>query len=305
MQGLQVIAGSRRSELAVRQTRLVLDAIQAARSAVRSSIRFFDTLGDRTIGALVPPPGGKGLFTAELERALLAEEIDLAVHSLKDLPVVTTPELAIAAVPKRASARDVIVGRKKWTLDTLPGGASVGTSSPRRAAQVRHYRKDIEIRPIRGNVGTRITKMERGDVDALVLAEAGLNRLERDTSTATRVPLDVMLPAPGQGALAVQCRATDKRMMDLLAALDCSRTRLVTTTERLFLRALGGGCASPVGAFATADEYGAIDLRGAVLSTDGSSATWVYGTGSDPAELGPRLAKEVLERKSKEESKHA
>ena len=305
MNRLRLTAGSRRSELAVRQTQLVLDAIQAARPEIRTEIRFFDTLGDRTIGALVPPPGGKGLFTKELERALLAEEIDLAVHSLKDLPVATSPELVTAAVPKRGSARDVIVGRKEWTLDTLPGGASIGTSSPRRAAQLRHYRKDIEVRPIRGNVGTRIAKMERGEVDALILAEAGLNRLGRDNSFAVCLPLDVMLPAPGQGALAVQCRAADNRMCDLLAALDCRRTRIATTTERTFLSALGGGCASPVGALATVDEAGVIDLRGVLLASDGSSGTWVHGAGSDPAEVGTRLANEALERKSREGAAHA
>lgn len=305
MNRLRLTAGSRRSELAVRQTQLVLDAIKAARPEVRTEIRYFDTLGDRTIGALVPPPGGKGLFTAELERALLAEEIDLAVHSLKDLPVATYPELVIAAVPKRGSVRDVIVGRKEWTLDTIPGGASIGTSSPRRAAQVRYCRKDIEVRPIRGNVGTRIAKMERGDVDALILAEAGLNRLGRDDTYAARLPLDVMLPAPGQGALAVQCRTEDARMCDLLTALDCRRTRIATTTERTFLSALGGGCASPVGALASVDEAGAIDLRGVLLAPDGASAIWVRGAGSDPAELGTRLANEALESKSSEGAVHA
>ena len=305
MNRLRLTAGSRRSELAVRQTRLVLDAIQAARPEVRTEIRFFDTLGDRTIGAPVPPPGGKGLFTAELERALLAEEIDLAVHSLKDLPVATSPELVIAAVPERGSVRDVIVGRQEWTLDTIPGGASIGTSSPRRAAQVRHYRKDIEVRPVRGNVGTRIAKMNRGDVDALILAEAGLNRLGRDDVLEARLPLDVMLPAPGQGALAVQCRAADHRKLDLLAVLDCRRTSLATTAERIFLSALGGGCAAPVGALATADEAGTIDLRGVLLAADGSSAVWVRGAGRDPAELGTRLANEALGRKSSEGAVHA
>ncbi len=306
MHTVRVRAGTRRSRLALKQTSLILEALSAAWTGLRVETEFFDTLGDQTIGALVPPPGGKGLFTAALEQALLSGSIDIAVHSLKDLPTATAPGLAVGAMPERASARDVLVVSEPLTLDTLPSGASVGTSSPRRAAQLRHYRRDLVIRPIRGNVDTRLAKMESGEVDAVVLAEAGLDRLGIRPRTAARIALEVMLPAPGQGALAVQCRAEDQAMLQLLAPLDCARTRRATMAERSFLSGLGGGCAAPIAALATASDVdGSIELDAAVYDAGGEAVIRVHGQGKEAAELGARLAREALGRGAKEVLSHA
>ena len=213
------------------------------------------TAGDRTQarGEPLPEIGGKGLFTAELERALREGEIDLAVHSLKDLPTEDADGVVVGAVTRREDVRDCLVARER--LAGRPGeGAVVGTSSLRRAAQLRALRPDLEIRSIRGNVDTRIGKVRAGEYDAALLAAAGIRRLGLEQEVTEWLAPETMLPAPGQGALAIQCRAGDDAMLALLAELDDPAARAETTAERAFLRALGAGCAAPVAALANGDD---------------------------------------------------
>lgn len=210
-----------------------------------------------------------GLFTKRIQQALLTGEADVAVHSLKDLPTVEIPGLVLAAVSERAAVEDLLISTAGWTLDQLPHAAIVGTSSRRRAAQLLAYRRDLVIRPIRGNVQTRLDQVSRGDFAATILAAAGLQRLEMDQVAATTIPLDVMLPAPGQAALAIETRREDRRVIEAVAQLDHAATRAAVTAERSLLRALHGGCLAPIAAFGTVAGQ-RLQLRSAVLSADGS-----------------------------------
>ena len=291
-----VVIGTRASPLALAQTRLVLESLQVARPGVVFETRAITTSGDRSQERGVPLPeiGGKGLFTAELERALRAGEIDLAVHSLKDLPTEVAPGVVVGAVPEREDARDCLVARDGLGLAELPGGAIVGTSSLRRAAQLRAMRRELEVRSIRGNVDTRVRKVQEGECDAVLLAAAGVRRVGLEDYVTQWIASDEMLPAPGQGALAVQCRAEDDAMLELLSAIDAPETRAETTAERAFLRVLGAGCAAPVAALGVAQASGEVHLQGLVADVDGRDVVRVSGQG-DPEEVGERLAFEALE----------
>jgi hydroxymethylbilane synthase len=252
----------------------------------------FDTQGDRTQSSGVPLPeiGGKGLFTAELERALRDGVIDVAVHSLKDLPTEDAEGVVVGAICEREDARDCLVSRAGLRLDQLPPAAVVGTSSLRRAAQLLALRPDLDVRSIRGNVDTRIRKVREGEYDAVALAAAGIRRLRLEAEVSDW--LDEVLPAPGQGALAVQCRGDDARVLELLRAIDDAEARATTTAERVFLRELGGGCAAPVAAHATPNGS-VVRLTGLVASPDGREVVRVEGEG-EPVEVGERLAREAL-----------
>jgi hydroxymethylbilane synthase len=245
------------------------------------------------------------VFVTELRARLLAGEVDLVVHSLKDLPTSPAPGLRVAAVPPREDARDALVARDHLTLAGLRPGASVGTGSPRRAAQLRSIRQDLDIRPLRGNVDTRLGKVaggggSRGELDAIVVAAAGLIRLGRLGEATELFATDVMLPAPGQGALAIECRAADAapggRLHDVLAALDHPASRAAVTAERALLAALEAGCTAPVGAFAARDAALDLHLVAAVVSVDGVTAIRGSASGSstDAEGLGRRLAAELL-----------
>jgi hydroxymethylbilane synthase len=292
-----VTLGTRASALARAQTDLVAALIATARPGLALSTRVLSTAGDRTqdSGAPLPEIGGKGLFTAELERALLEGEIDVAVHSLKDLPTEDAAGVVVAAVTSREDVRDCLVARTAASLADLAEGALVGTSSLRRSAQLAALRPDLQIRSIRGNVDTRVRKVQAGEYDAAVLAAAGVRRLGLESSVSEWLPPETMLPAPGQGALAVQCRDDDAAMRSLLAELDDVRARAETTAERAFLRALGGGCAAPVAAHAVATTTPRVRLQGLVASVDGRDVVRVRGEG-DSVEVGFRLAEEALSR---------
>ena len=243
------IVGTRGSALALTQTGFVVEALQKAHTGLAIETRTIHTEGDRSAASL-SEIGGRGVFVIEIERALLAREIDIAVHSLKDLPAEETPGLAIAAVYQREDPRDVLVTRTGDTLDRLPTGAVVGTGSPRRAAQIVAARPDLRIADIRGNVDTRLRKVEAGEYDATVLAAAGLARLgwlDRATQIFETVQ---MLPAVGQGALAVQTRADDAEAIAVVSAVDHEPTRAAVTAERAFERRLGGGCHAAIAAYA-------------------------------------------------------
>lgn len=258
--------------------------------------RVIDTAGDRTqaSGEPLPEIGGKGLFTEELERALRDGEIDIAVHSLKDLPTEDSDGVVVGAVTAREDVRDCLVAREAASLSELPGGAVVGTSSLRRTAQLRAARSDLDIRSIRGNVDTRVRKVGEGEFDAVVLAAAGVRRLELDDAVSEWLAPDVMLPAPGQGALAIQCRADDP-MLDVVRAIDDASARAETTAERAFLRALGAGCAAPLAALAVVTETPRVRLQGLVATVDGQTVVRVQGEGT-PQEIGEQLALEARGR---------
>jgi len=290
-----VVVGTRGSTLALAQTRRVCELLEAARPGVSCEVRSIATQGDRTqaSGEPLPAIGGKGLFTAELEQALRSGEIDLAVHSLKDLPTEEVEGVAIGAVCLREDVRDCLVSREGRALRELPAGAVVGTSSLRRAAQLLALRRDLVVGSIRGNVETRIRKVRHGEFDAALLAAAGLARLDLLNEAAEVFPPEVLLPAPGQGALAVQARDGDTRTLELLAAIDDADARAATTAERAFLRALGAGCTAPVGAHASVSDGGA-HLEGLVASPDGKEVVRVSAEGS-PEEVGERAAREALD----------
>jgi hydroxymethylbilane synthase len=251
--------------------------------------------------------GGTGVFVSALRDALLAGEIDFAVHSLKDLPTADPEGLALAAVPVREDPRDALVARDGLTFETLPEGARIGTGSPRRMAQLNHWARQlglaIETVPIRGNVDTRIGYVASGDLDAVVLAAAGLARLGRLTEATQLIPADAVLPAPGQGALAIECSARSAELASALAELDDPFTRVAVTAERALLAALEAGCSAPVGALADLVDDGQVSelrLRGVVGTTDGTSLVQMSITGSTPASredaaaLGRELAAEML-----------
>lgn len=292
---MPLVFATRPSALARWQTARVIQLLQAAHPGLECREHVVTTTGDRVIDRPLPEIGGKGLFTAELEDALLSGKVDAAVHSLKDLPVEDTPGLIVGAIPERKATHDVLVSVDGLKLSDLPEGARVGTCSVRRIAQLLAQRPDLTILPLRGNLDSRVRKVMNGEYDAIVLAQAGLTRLGLQSYVSEVFPLDVMLPAPGQGALAVQCRANDDETLKFLASIHDPLIAAAVDAERAFLSSLGGGCSLPVAAFAQKNN-GTIILTGAVISPDGKRAIRLSAVDSDPQKLGQRLAELVLER---------
>lgn len=284
---------TRPSTLARWQTQHVIQLLESSWDDLKCHELVITTQGDRTLDTPLPEIGGKGLFTAELEQALLSGLAHAAVHSLKDLPTEQPPGLMLAAIPPRADCRDVWICPGGFTLDELPPGSLVGTSSLRRQAQLLAQRPDLKTRSIRGNVDTRLRKVLAGQYDAIILAAAGVIRLGLQEHITQYLPIERMLPAPGQGALAVQCRGTDQDIRQRLAAIHNQLACNAVTAERAFLSALGGGCSLPVGAVATQQAAG-IKLQGIVLSTDGSRVIRLTAVGDDPYTLGQELARQAF-----------
>jgi hydroxymethylbilane synthase len=275
----------------------VIDALQGIYPDLECEEKVITTQGDKILDKPLPEIGGKGLFTQELESELLSGAVHCAVHSLKDLPVEKVEGLTIGCTPIRGEVRDALVSRDRFTLATLPPNAVVGTSSLRRAAQLLAARPDLRTESLRGNVDTRLRKAREGRYDAIVLAGAGLVRLGLEDHISDWLSLDIMLPAPGQGALAVQCRADDRTTLNLLAPLDDPATRRAVTAERAFLSGLGGGCAVPVAAHAETvlrTPLPGIRLAGLVASTDGQKVIRVGGEGTDPLVIGNDLAHKAI-----------
>ncbi len=287
---------TRPSLLARQQTRWVMQALQSIDPSLSCEEKMISTRGDRNLNQPLPEIGGKGLFTEELQSELLSGGADCAVHSLKDLPVDVAEGLTIACIPPRADPREVLVSARGYTFDALPFEARVGTSSLRRAAQVLARRPDLRIDTLRGNVDTRLRKALDGQYDAILLAGAGISRLGLERYVTQWLSLEVMLPAPGQGALAVQCRADDEPTCTLLAMLDHQPTRQAVTAERQFLLGLGGGCSAPIAAYAICSESltSEVHLKGRVISLDGKKVLNVSGDDEDATRLGLNLAKEIL-----------
>ena len=265
MQGLRL--GTRGSPLALAQARKVAAAIETAQRWPDGWVQIVEikTTGDKVQDRPLAEIGGKGLWTKELDRALLEEEVDFCVHSMKDVESVRPKEIHIAAVRPRGDVRDRIVGAE--SIDALKQGATVGTSSPRRKAQLLRLRPDLNVVSIRGNVETRLKKVESGEVDATLLSAAGLKRLE--ISAGTAIPTEIILPAPGQAVIAMECRTNDTRCQSVLTSVSNQITYDCVMAERAFARALGGTCSSPVAAFCVLED-GDFRMRGQLFSEDGS-----------------------------------
>jgi len=292
-----LVVGTRGSRLALRQTQLVSEALRARCPDIGLQVREVRTEGDRRPDEPLSRIGGQGVFVKELEAALLRHEIDLAVHSLKDVPADLAPGLTLAAYPQRGDPRDALVARDRATLRQLPPGARVGTGSERRAVQLVALRADLVPVEIRGNVDTRVRKVEQGDVDAAVLAVAGLERLGLLERAAEVFAPEAMLPAVGQGALAVEARADDTEVIELLAAIDDLDTRLTCSAERAFLRRLGGGCRLPFGALAVIDGD-ALRIRGFISDAGGAHVFRgeTSGDADGAEEIGAKLAQTLLDQ---------
>ena len=297
--------GTRRSALATTQTRQTLGRLAAARPDTVFTVREIVTKGDRIVDVPLAKVGGKGLFISELEAALLEGRIDFAVHSMKDVPADVADGLVLAAVPAREDARDVLVSRAGHTLESLPPRATVGTSSLRRAAQLLRLRPDLRIEALRGNIDTRLRRLS--GLDAIVLAAAGLARMGwweggealagESRAKVVAIPADVMIPAAGQGALALECRAVDGRSRALLGLLHDAGTAACVTAERAFLRAVGGSCQVPVGAHAVlAGDAAGVRLTAFLGAPDGSAIVRGQSVGDDPDAVGRMLAQELLEQ---------
>ncbi|HEV2715273.1 MAG TPA: hydroxymethylbilane synthase [Terriglobales bacterium] len=285
--------GSRGSQLALWQANHICALLEACGRTVE--IEIIKTTGDKITDVALAKVGTKGMFTKEIEEALAAGRVDLAVHSLKDLPTEIAPEFQIAAITKREDPRDVFCSQKYSNVDELPRGARVGTSSLRRQAQLKALRSDLEIYPLRGNVDTRLRKLTDGEYDAVILAAAGLNRLGKNDLMRQVLPAEVMCPAAGQGALAIEIRAGDSVTRGCLRFLDDSAARLTTTCERALLNKLGGGCQVPIGALAElrGDQ---LHLQAIVASPDGRKLLRESRAGGDPIQLGEEAGEALLRR---------
>ncbi len=296
----KLVIGTRGSKLALWQTNWVKSEIEACHPGIRVEVKIITTTGDRVQNISLPKLGeqGKGLFTKELEDAILDNRIDLAVHSLKDLPTDFTPGLHIGAICEREDVRDALVARPGiGSFEQLPRGARIGTSSLRRHSQILAARPDLVIEPVRGNVDTRLRKLDQGQYDAIVLAAAGLRRLDRADRITEYLDETLVLSAVGQGAIAIEAREEDTSTNSLIHPLNHEPTRLACQAERAFLKGLGGGCLVPIAALAKLEGRN-LTLAGLVARPDGSEI--VRATGSGPQEeatlIGVRLAKQLLER---------
>ena len=285
--------GTRKSPMAMAQSGLVAEAI-TARTGCRVELVGVTTQGDVSKAQLAQI-GGTGVFVSALRDRLLSGEVDLAVHSLKDLPTGQPAEIILAAVPRRDDPRDALITRDGAKLADLPAGATIGTGSPRRAAQLLLLRKDVRCVPIRGNADTRLGKVGTGELDAVVLAAAGLARIGRLDAASQVFEPDDMLPAPGQGALAVECRATDPQLAQLLGAIDDPLSRAAVAAERAVLATLEAGCSAPIGAYAAATAE-RLHLEAVVIAADGQQALREHGDGVPGAagQLGRDVAARLL-----------
>lgn len=288
--------GTRGSKLSLIQTEIVIKKLKEKFPELEVKTEVIKTLGD-IIDKPLLEISRKGIFEKEIDQAVLRGDVDFAVHSLKDVPTEYPPEIDIVSIPERNSPYDVLVTRERLTLETLPPGSVVGTSSPRRYAQVLSIRRDLEIKPIRGNVDTRIRKLKEGLYDALILAETGLKRLGLSSLHTQRLPVNTFTPAPGQGALAVVARLDNKQLLKYLLEINDELSMAEIKAERAFIREIGGGCKIPVGALARA-ENNTLTLYASILSPNGKKKIFcsLRGPTSKPEDIGVELAIKLKEK---------
>ncbi len=296
----KLTVGSRKSNLAITQTNWVIDKLKEAHPELEFQLKHIVTKGDKILDVTLSKVGGKGLFVKEIEQALLDGDIDFAVHSMKDMPSELPPGLMIACVPVREDLRDAYIAKDHIPFSELKEGATIGTSSLRRAAQLLKARPDIHIEPIRGNIETRLKKLEEGPFDAIILAAAGLKRMGwSDDIVTAYLPTDVSLPAVGQGALAIECREDNEKLRDCLQAIHDETTSQTVLAERVFLKELNGSCQVPIAGLSEKLEDG-YRLTGLVGAVDGSLLLQETGEGHDPVLLGQDVANKLLKRGAKE-----
>lgn len=292
----KIIVGSRKSKLALTQTNWFINELKNAGVPFEFEVKEIVTKGDRILDVQLSKVGGKGLFVKEIEQALYDKEIDFAVHSMKDMPAVLPDGLVIGCIPPREDARDAFISKGHVKFADLPKGAVVGTSSLRRSAQLLQARPDLEIKWIRGNVDTRLAKLENEDYDAIILAAAGLKRLGWNDDVVTEyLDIDLCLPAVAQGTLGIECRRDDKELLDELAKLTDSITWNEAHAERAFLAAMDGGCQVPIAGYAKT-EGDTLTLTGLVAAPDSSVIYKETLTGSNPEQLGKEVAKILTEQ---------
>lgn len=290
-----LVVGTRKSELALTQTDWVVNRLQEVCPDLEVRVEKIVTKGDRILNVTLSKVGGKGLFVKEIEQALLDKRIDFAVHSMKDMPGEMPNGLVIGAIPVRENPFDCLLSRGGHTLNDLPAGAVVGTSSLRRQAQILACRPDLKVEPVRGNLGTRLSKMKNGQFDAIILAAAGLSRMGWKDEISQELPLEQMLPAVGQGALAVQCREEDEELLALLQKINHEETARAVRAERAFLRSFQGGCHMPLAAYA--EVIGdRVRLSGLVAQPDGKKVLRATTEGKDEWALGEKLAKQLIDQ---------
>jgi hydroxymethylbilane synthase len=292
----RILVGTRRSQLALAQTNQVIEELKQAVPSLKCEVVTIRTKGDN-IHELGTSVEGKGIFTKEIEEALIQGRVDIAVHSMKDLSVDLSANVTIAAVPKRGNPHDVLVSRERRRFSQLPSGARVGTSSPRRKSQLLAARGDLEIVDIHGNVDTRLRKLASGAYDAIVVAAAGLERLHLDRNATEVLPTNLMLPAVGQGALAVQSRMGDQEITELIIKIDHPITRSEIEAERAFAKKLGANCRTPIAAFARSDSS-KLTIEGMVSSPNGRMLVRGRLTSNNPdsSQIGEELAKSLLDK---------
>ncbi len=297
----KIIVGSRRSKLALTQTNWVINQLKAIDPSYEFEVKEIVTKGDRILDVTLSKVGGKGLFVKEIEQAMLDKEIDMAVHSMKDMPAVLPEGLVIGCIPGREDHRDVIISKGHIRFDDLKPGAIVGTSSLRRSAQLLARRPDIEIKWIRGNIDTRLDKLENEEYDAILLAAAGLKRLGwADDVVTEHLDPEICLPAIGQGALSIECRGDDEELLTLLNKFSCQKTDLAVRAERSFLHKMEGGCQVPIAGYAEINENDEILLTTLVGSPDGKIIYKEQTKGTNPEEVGIEAANILIKQGAKE-----
>ncbi|MHC0037452.1 hydroxymethylbilane synthase [Pseudoneobacillus sp. C159] len=297
----KIIVGSRKSKLALTQTNWVIQQLKNLGAPFEFEVKEIVTKGDRILDVTLSKVGGKGLFVKEIEQAMLDKEIDMAVHSMKDMPAVLPPGLMIGSIPKREDHRDVLISKGHVPLEELLAGAKIGTSSLRRAAQLLVERPDLEIKWIRGNIDTRLAKLETDEYDAIILAAAGLFRMGWAKDVITQfLSTEICLPAVGQGALSIECREEDQELRELLAQFTDESTDLAVRAERSFLNKMEGGCQVPIAGYAFINDEKEIVLTVLVASPDGSIIYKEEVKGTDPEALGAQAADLLIERGAKQ-----